>query len=285
MVHPAQGRSASQKRQAHSHAARVAHARARKLRMANHMPQKGIIAQNGNPRVVVDASEHQAQVIVARQPHKQASASSNTIRCSISKTIPGAFEHEPLARFLGSLTSREHFIFHHYVRVVFPNMQVQCPVIQYLGELQAYVKANWILLSSTDMDLLKGFLLAACRHLSMVGVEKEYDEFAIQYKLRYVRNLRETISAGNLVSSRMAVTRALVLAFDEIMLRDMSMASKHVLGAVRIIEAAGGVQALSLSDIVRYLLYSCIYGKGLPDWEPALLYYSSMLKEPESMSV
>lgn len=47
------------------------------------------------------------------------------------------------------------------------------------------------------------------------------------------------------------------------MLQDTTMAAKHVLGAVHIIKAAGGLQALGLSDIVRGILYSCIYGKSL----------------------
>lgn len=49
------------------------------------------------------------------------------------------------------------------------------------------------------------------------------------------------------------------------MLRDMATASQHVLGAIRIIQAAGGIRALGLSDLVRDLLYCYINGKGLLD--------------------
>lgn len=61
-----------------------------------------------------------------------------------------------------------------------------------------------------------GFLLTASRHLSMGGSEITYTRLALQYKLRYVQNLRETISTATLASRRAAVTKALVLAFDEV---------------------------------------------------------------------
>lgn len=50
------------------------------------------------------------------------------------------------------------------------------------------------------------------------------------------------------------------------MLRDMSTASQHVLGAVRIIQAAGGIQALGLSQLICDLLYCYVNGKGFFDF-------------------
>ncbi|KAH6880359.1 hypothetical protein B0T10DRAFT_581623 [Thelonectria olida] len=250
MVHPSQKGSAHLKRQAHSHAARVAHARARRLRMAEYKHES-----NENPGHQIQTSTN----------YQQQSSSRRELGPSIPETIPGAFEHEPLASFLASLTSREHFMFSHYVQVVAPNMKTHCPLMTYLGGRHSYVKNNWILVSSTNIDFLRGFLLAACRDLSMMSSKTEYSELAIQYKLTYVQNLREAMLCGDQVSRQTAVTRALVLAFDEIMVRDLSMASKHVLGAVHIIREAGGVQALGLSELVICILYSCMYGKGLLD--------------------
>lgn len=63
------------------------------------------------------------------------------------------------------------------------------------------------------------------------------------------------------------------------------MAAKHMLGAIHIIQEAGGVDALGLTDLVRYIIHSCIHGKGLPDWEPALLPYSSTFVEPNTMRI
>lgn len=85
-----------------------------------------------------------------------------------------------------------------------------------LGGDHYYRRQNWILFSSTEVDLLKGFLLAVCRHLCMVQSEKECEQLAIQYKLTYVQSLREAISAIGLPSSRTAVGKALVLSMDEV---------------------------------------------------------------------
>lgn len=48
------------------------------------------------------------------------------------------------------------------------------------------------------------------------------------------------------------------------------MAAKHMAGALQIVKMAGGFGALGLSEFVRYMFYSCIYGKGLMDWDPTL---------------
>ncbi|RSL43278.1 hypothetical protein CEP54_015154 [Fusarium duplospermum] len=66
----------------------------------------------------------------------------------------------------------------------------------------------------------------------------------------------------------MAVTKALVLAIDEIMLGDLSMGIKHVIGAAEIVQVAGGAQALGLSGIVQYILDRCLRGHRLEDWDP-----------------
>lgn len=162
--------------------------------------------------------------------------------------------------------------------------------MKHLGGDYRYRKQNWILFSSTEVELLKGFLLAACRHLYIVHLEKEFGQLAIQYKLNYVRSLRETISATGPASSRMAVTKALVLGIDEvslmlrfkepitvepstdlatkIMLGDLSMAIKHVIAAAEIVHVAGGPQALGLSGIVQYILDRCLQGHRRENWDP-----------------
>jgi hypothetical protein len=43
------------------------------------------------------------------------------------------------------------------------------------------------------------------------------------------------------------------------------MAAKHVLGAISMIDAAGGIEALELNNVVRYILCSLLYGKRLVD--------------------
>ena len=47
------------------------------------------------------------------------------------------------------------------------------------------------------------------------------------------------------------------------MLHDLCMASKHIWGAVRIVEAAGGAEALGLSDLEQFVMHNCMHGKRL----------------------
>lgn len=170
-------------------------------------------------------------------------------------------------------------------------MVARCPILNVLGDENRRIRDNWVILSSTNLEILKGTLLSACRWLSIVQQETEYAELAIQYKLRLVRDLQETIGMGCLLSSRSAVSKALVLAFDEVRIshtitypllresvahasqvtiRDMPMAATHLAGALQIIRAAGGIEALELSGLVLFLLSSCVYAKKLLDSDPRI---------------
>lgn len=100
--------------------------------------------------------------------------------------------------------------------MVIPYLDFHCPILNRLAEYHAHLRKNWLFFSSTDIHFLKGFLLAACRHLSMVYPDGDYAQLAIQYKLSYVKSLRQGISAEAEPPSGTSVTRALVLAFDEV---------------------------------------------------------------------
>lgn len=48
------------------------------------------------------------------------------------------------------------------------------------------------------------------------------------------------------------------------------MAATHVAGALQIIEDAGGIQAIELSCLVLFILWGCVYGKGILDSDPLI---------------
>lgn len=102
-------------------------------------------------------------------------------------------------------------------------MHIECPIVKYLGKRYEDVRANWILVSSTNVELLSGFLLAGCRHLSMQRLEDEFTELAIQYKVRCIQSLQEVMSATDLLTNRTAIAKALVLAFDDVSLLSKSL--------------------------------------------------------------
>lgn len=61
-----------------------------------------------------------------------------------------------------------------------------------------------------------------------------------------------------------------------------TLAAKHVLGAVNMIETAGGIKALELNSVVRYILCGLLYGKRLVDRDLGLLHTAKFLT-PESI--
>ncbi|KAK4039723.1 NADP-dependent oxidoreductase domain-containing protein [Parachaetomium inaequale] len=254
------------RRQAHSHAARASHARARRARVAAHAAfdstsQKDASESSTHPKAVTVSPARNMNLAQRLGLH---------VSSSVPASISSSFEHEPLASFLRSLTSREHYLFDFYIQVVTPDMCNRCPVLNLLGDVNRRVRDNWVILSSTNVEMLRGSLLSACRWLSIVHQQPEYAELAIQYKLRLVRDLQETIGVGTPSSRRSAVSKALVLAFDEITIRDMVMAATHLAGALQIIRVAGGIEALELSGLVLFLLSSCVYAKKLLDSDPRM---------------
>lgn len=72
-----------------------------------------LIGQSGTP-------EENEGPSAMRQEQQKAAAPVAGISLSVPKTIPGAFEHEPLAGFLRSLTSRENFLFNHCKLLIDP---------------------------------------------------------------------------------------------------------------------------------------------------------------------
>ena len=96
-------------------------------------------------------------------------------------------------------------------------MQFYCPGIDSLGESAVNLLRDWAFLTSTDVDLLRGSLLVACREICMASPERtDYAELLIQYKLKLVTFLRQALSIGDLSLNRRAVTTALLLTYDEV---------------------------------------------------------------------
>ncbi|KAH6960154.1 hypothetical protein DER45DRAFT_557232, partial [Fusarium avenaceum] len=243
--HPSQCVSADLRRRANSHAARIAHSR--------------------NPRARVKKDTHERKE-EAEAVHRTVPAKLNTRQpfmqvnmvMNIPISVSGALEHAPLASFLKSLTAREHFLFSHYVHVVAPRQQERCIFSTPLSKEQEYVRRNWVLVCSDNIELMKGFLLSAARSLAILH-NQEFQATAFQYKLRFIQALQQSLSVGDLSSLRLAVPQALVLAFDEMMVRNSVLASKHISGAVHIIQEMGGVEKAELNSIVYFLLFRCLF--------------------------
>lgn len=77
--------------------------------------------------------------------------------------------------------------------------------------------------------MLQGFLLTACRHLSQSSPEHDFSELAAQYKLRHVQDLQEIMLSETPSARRKAVTKALVLATDDVGARAIYKTGYHPL--------------------------------------------------------
>lgn len=116
IVNPGEERAASS-RKIHSHAAKVAHARSRRLRMAQYIEKNAKTVTEGDetPR---NQPQNSGCVLEARERVRWMSSSRRPDRTQmLPKSIDGAFEHEPLAGFLSTLTAKEHFLFNHCTSV------------------------------------------------------------------------------------------------------------------------------------------------------------------------
>ncbi|KAF4987533.1 hypothetical protein FGRMN_10318 [Fusarium graminum] len=250
---PGQRPSAKTTRRVHSHAARAAHTRARRLRMAEHMKDKPT-AKDGPS--IANTTEANPDLIRSLE---MVMASN-----SIPPTLDGNFESDPITLFRRILSPREHFMFNHYTQVVLPSQIDTCTASWGLKDKVKDFRSYWMFFIATDAIVLRGLLLVACRHLSLVGMQDECmltEDPAIRCE---------------------AIAMTTVLALDEMACGNHPMAAKHVLGAAKMIEAAGGIDTLGLNEVVRYSLCALLYGKRLLDWDPDLYLTTSVLT-PDSI--
>lgn len=97
--------STKQRRQTHSHSARVAKVKgARKSQAVGHTRQTGSAEHNSDKEINPQPTSRDRQ-------HTQAVVSRGETAVPAPRSLSGAFEYKPLATFLSSLTPREHFLF------------------------------------------------------------------------------------------------------------------------------------------------------------------------------
>lgn len=127
---------------------------------------------------------------------------------------------------------------------VAPDTRRNCPILSNVtcGYGQD-VCDNWTILSTTDIELLRGSLLTSCRWLSIIQKQTEYAEQADRYKLQLFRDLQRAIADSSLESRREAVSKALVLTFDEVRILPHSANARHSSSPVIHAEHADGTNA------------------------------------------
>jgi hypothetical protein len=133
---------------------------------------------------------------------------------------------------------------------------------------------GWVPLAVAEQSLLYIIFLASCRTLANQYTDrpeqKLFNRLAFQYKLVILRSLRESITTEAPRFSDTTVSKALMLAYDEVrtlhyykrqddnvhqlFVHDEKMLKHHVQGAVQMVNLNGGPQTLGLDGLMARLL-------------------------------
>ncbi|KAL3458858.1 hypothetical protein BJX64DRAFT_291765 [Aspergillus heterothallicus] len=223
----------SQTKAARSHAARLAHAKARRLRMVEYQTQK---------------------------KHEDYSQLGDAMTRINTLIIPGptnplpASRRDPFSSFALPLKPIEERLFDHYLTTVIPRMHCNASDDLFTERMMH----GWIPLAVSEQSLLHITFLASCRNLSdRYRGRPEHDLFnrlAFQYKLMILQSLRNSITAEVPQFSDVTVSEALMLAYDELFVHDKTMLKHHVDGAVQMVNLKGGPQTLGLGGLMALLL-------------------------------
>ncbi|KAL5338157.1 hypothetical protein BJX70DRAFT_398871 [Aspergillus crustosus] len=229
------GSNGDQRSLARAHAARSAHAKARRLRTAQYQAQKA-------PEDTSDSSS----------PHYSSESPNSVV---------SYYRRDPFNSLAKGLNPTEELLLDHYITVIVPAMS--CNVV----DPTFYTRAmhSWVPHALHEAGLPETLLLASSRHLSglysplhQTQQHQLYTRLTLQYKLQLLASLRESISAETPAFSDTTVIKAIMLAYDEIFVNDQESLKRHVEGAVKMVALKGGPQTLGLDGLVERFLFNLV---------------------------
>lgn len=229
---------AKEQRKAHSHAAREAHARTRRLRMIEYQASKAIQKVESFPQVAESETITEGCDILALNVHEAKQPVLSLLN------YLGSDRKDPFSCFAREFEPIEHFLLDHCqfslhyfegtsqshadllritnliildVRAVIPHMNINCNKLRNASRYVELMTREWVRLALTNTGSLNGLFLAACRHLLMHRQEQRFVQLSIQYKLFCVQALRKTIHVETpAIISDSTIALGLFLAFDEV---------------------------------------------------------------------
>ncbi|RQM06588.1 hypothetical protein DH86_00001211 [Scytalidium sp. 3C] len=219
------------RRAAQSHAARSAHALTRRRRTIQHQAQKQ------------QAKDSQAIT------HRVDSSRELGLISQLS-----ADRKDPFMSFVAPFKPIEHFLLDHFVTAIVPLMRCN-ELPQFFTESMT---REWVPLALTDIGLLDGIFLSACRHLAahhcIDQKQQLFSQLAVRYKVECVQSLRGALLKKMPPFADSIVAQAVMLAYDELSLCDTIMSKRHIDGAVRMVTLNGGPKTLGLNGFLEHLL-------------------------------
>ncbi|KAH6887046.1 hypothetical protein B0T10DRAFT_539215 [Thelonectria olida] len=173
----------------HSHAIRQVHAEERRLR----------------------TQRYRREVLRARAEENRALLDPGFVSRMLS------YGRDPFSTLARPLSSQEHFLLDHYVRVVVPYSAMHCGLFEYPGDHHGQILRDWVGLAITDKNLLDAaVLLSACRNiLHSKPDDLTLTQMTLQYKQRGLQTLRQAVGGVSSPVNILTVAKALALSFDE----------------------------------------------------------------------
>ncbi|KAJ5833404.1 transcriptional regulator family: Fungal Specific TF [Penicillium riverlandense] len=225
--------SAEKQRLVHSHAARAAHAKARRQRLVEY---RAIKTRSG--------SEDE------RQPFSTAAAETAIAVIPSPLGFLGSDRRDPFASFARRLNPIEDFLLDYYMANVVPCSNLQRCQISHPESRTQHLNKQFIQLAATNASSLNGLFLVTCRHLSQCLPHKGpyFIQLALQYKIACARSLMEAISSSGMRSpiSDSTLVLALFLAHDDILIGDGPSTKIHVQGAIQMARHNSALQKTDL---------------------------------------
>lgn len=222
---PGKTSSAQARKASKSHAAREAHAKARRLRMQEYQSQNDVPGKNGSSDTI-------------NAPLVQSGGGQGPWKPTLVELASYGYR-DPLPVLDRPMTDQEHFLFHHCecgcmddgceervtpnllcidMSSVAPRLRDWCPKLGFYDELLP----DWLSLLVSDIGLLYSALLTASRHIQVYHWFDRYAKSAVQsaakYKLLCLQELRQAMQTEAVARSFSLATiaKAFVLAFDEV---------------------------------------------------------------------
>ncbi|KAH8658581.1 hypothetical protein BGZ61DRAFT_371134 [Ilyonectria robusta] len=175
---------------------------------------------------------------------------------------------DPFQSFARPVTEMEHFLIDHYVTIVIPNASSYCDH----GDAEALfltgMRSHWLPLAFSDVGLLCGLLLAACRHLLIAGpaVNKEYAGMALRYKGECIKSTNQAVVTEGTSVSDATIGKALIMSSDEFLCGNMEISRLHADAIIRMVSLKGGLRNLGAGGFLRSLVTWCVmhpmFGEG-----------------------
>ncbi|KAH6894523.1 hypothetical protein B0T10DRAFT_546022 [Thelonectria olida] len=183
---------------------------------------------------------------------------------------------DPFQSLARPVTEREHFLIDHYVTVVIPNAHSYCNH----GDAEALflvgMKLHWLPMALSDVGLLCGLLLAACRHLTAPSpvASDDYTQMALRYKGVCIKSTNEAVVAEGTSVSDTTIAKALIMSSDEFsshgpvsltklrhkfLCGNLEVSRVHADAIIRMVALKGGLGNLGVGGFLRHLVSWCVF--------------------------